>query len=379
MSPANPQINSQLKQIIYYHLDNHLVKNALFFAGRLQGYDQKSSDAAYLLAQCYFRLGKLKSAYDTSRKAGQAGTHLGCSYIFAQACLGLGKNLSLEGANALDKSKGLWMHRSGWRKLWHAHRDFTKAIESYAEALRLNPFMWDAFIGLSDLGANVKITNIFQMTPEMKKALQPSDKEESSLEAVDEVPAPNALAQFYSANTLNVNQLPGNNDPFSISKNRVNGEVRPSIFDKFNSGKGSETPIGGIEHESSSFDTPTGAEPSFQSESLLEKGDGSQQLATRNPIEPPAAPSRKARPGQGLGTELAGDAPPRMRSNTVRPQSRNKAESDETSNGRPPSVVNGVGERKRTISGQAASTASTAARSHEASNISDPSAPQRRS
>ena len=37
-------------------------------------------------------------------------------------------------------------------KLWHAHHDFTKAIESYAEALRLNPFMWDAFIGLSDLG-----------------------------------------------------------------------------------------------------------------------------------------------------------------------------------------------------------------------------------
>ena len=217
------------------------------------------------------------------------------------------------------------------------------------------------------------------MTPEMKKALQSSDKEEGSLEAVDEVPAPNALAQSYSANTLNVNQLPGNNDPFSISKNRVNGEVRPSIFDKFNSGKGSETPIGGIEQESSSFDTPIGAEPSLQSESLLEKVDGSQQLATRNTVEPPAAPSRKARSGQGLGTELAGDAPPRMRSNTMRPQSRSKVESDETSNGRPPSVVNGVGERKRTISGQAASTASTAARSHEASNISDPTAPQRRS
>ncbi len=27
-----------------------------------------------------------------------------------------------------------------------------KAIECYAEALKLNPFMWDAFLGLCDLG-----------------------------------------------------------------------------------------------------------------------------------------------------------------------------------------------------------------------------------
>lgn len=27
-----------------------------------------------------------------------------------------------------------------------------KAIDSYAEALKLNPFMWDAFLSLCDLG-----------------------------------------------------------------------------------------------------------------------------------------------------------------------------------------------------------------------------------
>lgn len=37
-------------------------------------------------------------------------------------------------------------------KLWHAHRDTNKAIECYAEALKLSPFMWDAFLGLCDLG-----------------------------------------------------------------------------------------------------------------------------------------------------------------------------------------------------------------------------------
>jgi anaphase-promoting complex subunit 3 len=37
-------------------------------------------------------------------------------------------------------------------KLWQAHRDFSKAVECYVEALKLNPFMWDAFLGLSETG-----------------------------------------------------------------------------------------------------------------------------------------------------------------------------------------------------------------------------------
>jgi len=37
-------------------------------------------------------------------------------------------------------------------KLWHAHDDAKKAVECYVEALKLNPFMWDAFIGLCDTG-----------------------------------------------------------------------------------------------------------------------------------------------------------------------------------------------------------------------------------
>lgn len=114
MSPINPCIISQLRQLVYYHLDNHLLRNALFFAGRLQAYDQRSPDSAYLLALCHYRLGQLKSAYDSSRHWVQRGanSHLGCSYVFAQACLGLGKYI--EGTAALDKSKGVWLHKSNW-------------------------------------------------------------------------------------------------------------------------------------------------------------------------------------------------------------------------------------------------------------------------
>ena len=37
-------------------------------------------------------------------------------------------------------------------RLWHAYRDTNNAIECYASALKLNPFMWDAFLALCDLG-----------------------------------------------------------------------------------------------------------------------------------------------------------------------------------------------------------------------------------
>ncbi|KAI4174622.1 MAG: hypothetical protein LQ343_002195 [Gyalolechia ehrenbergii] len=390
MSPLNPCVISQLRQLIYYHLDHHLLRNALFFAGRLQAYDPKSPESAYLLALCYFRLGSLKSAYDSSRHWGQRATHphLGCSYIFAQACLGLGKHI--EGTAALDKNKHTENRRQHLPdaaaihclqgKLWQAHRDSAKAIESYAEALKHNPFMWDAFIGLCSLGANVRIPNIFQMTPEMKRALQPTNADESILETVDESPVPTALSQSQSANNVNIIQVPANNDPFSISKNRINGEVRPNlgIFDKLNVGKATVTPISGGDVDQLSFDTPTGPGATVNNDIFMGKEISSHQTTSNNGGEVPPAPMRKARPIQASGTEIGIDGPPKMRSNSIRSHPRSKAESDEASNGRPPST-HGVAERKRTISGQAASSVSNTTTSDLPANINDPNAPQRRS
>ena len=37
-------------------------------------------------------------------------------------------------------------------KLWQAHKDLSQAVECYVEALKLNPFMWDAFVGLCEAG-----------------------------------------------------------------------------------------------------------------------------------------------------------------------------------------------------------------------------------
>ena len=114
MSPSNPHISSQLRQLIYYHLDNNLVRNALFLAGRLHAYEPRSSEASYLLALCHLQSGQVKAAWNYSRNSGSRGTHIGCSYVYAQACLDLGTYV--DGVTALERSKGLWVTKNNWSK-----------------------------------------------------------------------------------------------------------------------------------------------------------------------------------------------------------------------------------------------------------------------
>lgn len=108
----SPHVATQLRNLIHYSLDNELVQTALFHAGRLHGLDPRNGDAAHLIALCHFRMGQYRAAYDYSREKGLRGVHLGCAYIFAQACLILGKQI--EGATALDRARGFWVTRNHW-------------------------------------------------------------------------------------------------------------------------------------------------------------------------------------------------------------------------------------------------------------------------
>lgn len=114
MSPVTNHVVGQLRQLVYYHLDCNLVRNALFMAGRLQACEPKSPEAAYLLALCQLKLGEHKAAYGSCKIAGPRGAHLGCSYVFAQACLALGRYT--EGSSALERSKGLWAAKNSWSR-----------------------------------------------------------------------------------------------------------------------------------------------------------------------------------------------------------------------------------------------------------------------
>lgn len=112
LSPAH--IASQMRHLIYYHLDNNLIRNALFVAGRLHAYEPRSYESQYLLALCHLLNGDVKVALESSQATGSRGLHIGCSYVYAQACLDLGKYL--DGVTALDRSKGLWASKNHWSK-----------------------------------------------------------------------------------------------------------------------------------------------------------------------------------------------------------------------------------------------------------------------
>ncbi|KAI5297443.1 anaphase-promoting complex subunit cdc27 [Ascosphaera atra] len=197
MAPSAPHISNQLRQLIYYQLDNNCIRNALFLAGRLHAFEPRSSEASYLLALCYLQSGHSKAALEASKQNGTRGSHLGCSYVFAQACLDLGRYP--DGINALERCQHLWKSRNTWNKhsetrrqhlpdaaavlclqgkLYQAYKNNSKAVECYVEALKRNPFLWDAFLGLCEMGADAKVPNIYKLTSTMRDMINSSQSEE---------------------------------------------------------------------------------------------------------------------------------------------------------------------------------------------------------
>lgn len=201
MAPTSSAISGQLKQLIYYHLDNSAYENALFFSERLAAHDPRSSESVHLLALSHLRLGDYRSSYEFSKAHGYRGIHLGCSFVFAQACLALERYK--DGITALEKARSAWAHTSNFGKhgasyrapqpdtasvscllgkLYRAFDDKKRAIMCFEESLKANPFMWDAFTSLSDMGANVRTQHIFKLSESLLQNLEPDLPSRSVLE-----------------------------------------------------------------------------------------------------------------------------------------------------------------------------------------------------
>ncbi|KEZ41550.1 hypothetical protein SAPIO_CDS7716 [Scedosporium apiospermum] len=185
MSPSNTNATtgSILRRVIHYHLDNFSYDNALFFAERLVAQDSKAPGSTYLLALCHFRLGDFHSAFEVAKTAALKGSHLGCSWIYAQSCLRLRRYR--EGILVLNKCKVLWHQTSNMGKhgttirspfpdapavlcllgkLHLGYGDTAMAGETFDAALKLNPLMWDAFTALCAMGVNVNVPNIYKLS-----------------------------------------------------------------------------------------------------------------------------------------------------------------------------------------------------------------------
>ena len=180
MAHATPQMIAQLRQLIFYHLDNESVDDANFLAAKLHALEPRNADSVHLLSLTFLRLRRFRTAYDTAHKYGYTGKNLGCAYVFALACEQLERYH--EGIAALEKSQPLWSGRSHWNKhsegmrkhlpdsaavynllgkLWRGHGDLRRSGECFLEAHKANPFTWSAFQGLCDIGAEINATSAF--------------------------------------------------------------------------------------------------------------------------------------------------------------------------------------------------------------------------
>ncbi|TQS36718.1 hypothetical protein Golomagni_02823 [Golovinomyces magnicellulatus] len=378
MAPSDSYIIGQLRHLIYYHIDNNLLHNALFFAERYLIYDQRNLESAYLLSLCHLRLGDNASAYEYSKSAGSRGAHLGCAYVFAQACLALEKYK--EGIGALEKSKGLWLGKNNFGKhtpctrqpladaaavncllgkLYNGWENKTKAICCFEDALKQNPFIWDAFTTLCDMGVNLRVSSIFKLNPEIDVMLRNnfSDHSEKCPQQRDvkitSIPNPDQKRNSNRPNSAVID----NPDPFNniltkglsagscgnLGSSQKLSEINPSLSNLPANGSG------GMGFEA--IETPTGQNTSNKTTSIHHRQD----FLSTHSSEPPHAPLRKNRTIAGLGMDLTMDVPKMSRSFTRRAQ-RCQEQTDES-----PAiqalklnsvVMPSVGERKRTISGQ---------------------------
>ncbi|KAL6234988.1 protein bima [Aspergillus navahoensis] len=360
MTPSTSHISSQLRQLIYYHLDNNLARNALFLAGRLHAYEPRTSEASYLLALCYLQNGQLKAAWEASKHFGSRGAHLGCSYVYAQACLDLGKYT--DGINALERSKGQWSSRNHWNKhsetrrqhlpdaaavlclqgkLWQAHKEHNKAVECYAAALKLNPFMWDAFINLCETGVDLRVSNIFKMSTELYSMVSAA-----ALEDVEsEISPPDGPLQ---TNTHGNPSL----DPFTAGTTRSDSTSThgsSALWEKLNGSTVSVAASGTAPHvPREGMETPGGQSSESDDPRVINGGTGA------DVFEPPLAPAKKNRTIQTIGGGHPMDPPPKMKPTGIRPRTRSKLDPDEGHADRDVTIGHRIGDRKRTVSGQVA-------------------------
>lgn len=225
--------------------------------------------------------------------------------------------------------------------------------------------------------------NIFKMTPEMLSLLSNSSHEETPLGILDESPPSNALSQ----SQLNVNtatQPPSTNDPFSISKNRVNGDVRSgtlALFEKTVGKKNAVAPADIIRPDPHIFDTPTGPLVEADDSITLGKEGGGRGVAAHVSNEPPLAPVRKGRTLPGLGMDFSTGGPPKIRSQSSKSGSKDESgeQNSATVSRSSTTTSNSQGELKRTVSGKPPQTASGNAKPDATDTSNDPGAPQRRS
>lgn len=170
----NESSRNSYRDLIFYSLENDFLDTAEFTAERLLASNSDSSDVHYLYALVLFKSRRFKAAYNVSGK--YSASNVGCAYIFAKSCLEL--NQESDGINALmitiDEWKAISKPKEMFApdanafymvlaKLYAQTNDIQNSSIHYANVLKSNPFIFEAFEQLCLMGVNVRVDSIYKL------------------------------------------------------------------------------------------------------------------------------------------------------------------------------------------------------------------------
>jgi anaphase-promoting complex subunit 3 len=238
-------------------------------------------------------------------------------------------------------------------------------------------------------GANIRISNIFKLTPEMQALLSTLDETDCFASAPDDIMTTNSRQN--ESTDPNNSLINPTLDPFSNSNSRQTGggalfrDLRDGgLSQKLNestaNNKAASMTNGAVNAtEFEGMETPPSHGGSFDSN--IVSVDNGWPANSRSTTEPPHAPARRNRTFQGLGVDFSIDVPPKMPVRiSGKSRVRTGSEMDEASDGAnalPTALKKTVNssstlDRKRNISGQATHPSSV-------QTLDPTAAPQRRS
>ncbi|CAE6520789.1 unnamed protein product [Rhizoctonia solani] len=168
--PAPPSATTRLVQLVKHSLEHDLARTAVFYAERLHSLTRGSHDARHLLSKALFAAGQINSALGVV-----SGTDMcwACYQLYARCserlrkyrmaremmerCLKLVADGHAHGVGPLEEAT---MHCQAGQYAMKGNL-YDKAVASFKEALRLNPYLWEAFEMLGALGSFPDPSDVF--------------------------------------------------------------------------------------------------------------------------------------------------------------------------------------------------------------------------
>ncbi|ODV93185.1 hypothetical protein PACTADRAFT_51804, partial [Pachysolen tannophilus NRRL Y-2460] len=179
---------TQLRSSVFYLLDNDLLQSAEFTCERLVAQNPSNLNSIYLYGLVLYKRQKFKTAYNVTANH----LNVGCSYIFAKCSLEL--SLANEGIYALQSTMHLWntngsgigsggntttaIQNSEFErnsipdaaacycllgKLYSSVNDVKNSAMNYSNALKLNPYIFEAFEELCKMGVKVRPNAVYKV------------------------------------------------------------------------------------------------------------------------------------------------------------------------------------------------------------------------